>query len=108
MPGSSRLETTIMQLNGDIKSKQHMVDSLQASAKTHAENGDDASAQTDQASAERYIKDVNNLQSQIASMQTMVQVKRHKAKTIKEEMEQMTKQYEQDIAKLKSERDSLV
>ena len=85
MPGANRLETTIIQLNGDIKSKQSMVDSLQASAKTHAENGDDVRAKTDQDSADRYTEDLNNLQSQIASMQIMMQVKKQKAKSIEGE-----------------------
>ncbi|MEO5499517.1 MAG: hypothetical protein ABIR46_03390, partial [Candidatus Saccharimonadales bacterium] len=75
MPGINRLQTTIMQLNGDVSSKTKLAESLQSSSQTHRDTGDEVKAQTEQDSADRYFQEAQDIENQIASMQAVMMTK---------------------------------
>ncbi len=108
MTGSSRLQTTIMQLNGDLESKQKLAESLLTSAKTHADSGDDVKAKLEQESAEKYQKEAEEIQGKIANMQALITVNHLRVKSIEKDIDNLTSNYKKELDKLESERDSLV
>ena len=107
MPGINRLQTTILQLNGDVTSKSKLAESLQNSAQTHRDAGDDVKAQSEQDSADRYFQEAQDIESQIAGMQAMMSAKQIKKDHIDKQFDEITKNYEKEVVKLKNDADKL-
>lgn len=107
MQSVSSLRDAINQQHTAAESKRILADSLIKSAEQREANGDDVRAKLDRDSAERYLRDIDAIEKNIANYESEVMKREQKAREIEKRIATLNERYKHDLGRLENDKKSI-
>lgn len=107
MPSIDSLRSTIQQQQTAAESKRKLAEDLLRTADQHEASGDEARAKLDRESAERYLRDLEEIEKTIAGYEADIRNREQKAAEIDKKIADLRQRFEREFKGLEDEKESV-